>query len=46
MTIEHVPGRLPPQSLDAEKAVLAAMLLSRDAIGVAVEMLQPEPFYR
>ncbi len=46
MTVENVPGRLPPQSLDAEKAVLAAMLLSRDAIGVAVEMLQPEHFYR
>ncbi len=46
MTVENVPGRLPPQSLDAERAVLAAMLLSRDAIGVAVEMLQAQDFYR
>lgn len=46
MTVNHVPGRVPPQSLDAERAVLAAMLLSRDAIGTAIEMLTAEDFYR
>jgi len=46
MTIEAIPGRLPPQALDAERAVLAAMLLSRDAIADAIELLRAEDFYR
>jgi replicative DNA helicase len=46
MTIENVPGRLPPQSLDAERAVLAAMLLDRDAIAISIEHLSADDFYR
>jgi replicative DNA helicase len=38
--------RIPPQSLEAEQAVLGAMLLDRDAIGRALEILTPECFYR
>lgn len=38
--------RIPPQSLEAEQAVLGAMLLDRDAIGRAIEVLSPECFYR
>ncbi|GGI95177.1 replicative DNA helicase [Alicyclobacillus cellulosilyticus] len=37
--------RMPPQSLDAEQAVLGAMLISADAVAVAVEWLEPEDFY-
>lgn len=40
-----VAGRVPPHDLDAEAAVLAAMLLDRDALDRVVEMLQPEHFY-
>lgn len=39
-------GRVPPQNLEAEKSLLGAMLLSRDAIGVAIETVRVEDFYR
>jgi replicative DNA helicase len=39
-------GRIPPQSLDAERSVLGAMLLSRDAIAAAVQHLSESAFYR
>ncbi|MFO8060743.1 MAG: replicative DNA helicase [Bacillota bacterium] len=38
--------RVPPQSEDAEQSVLGSMLLDRDAIALAAEMLRPEDFYR
>jgi replicative DNA helicase len=40
------PGRLPPQDLEAEEAVLGAMLISEVALGECLEHLQPEDFYR
>ncbi|MDE0115079.1 MAG: replicative DNA helicase [bacterium] len=39
-------GRVPPHDLDAEEALLGAMLLSRDAIADAVNLIRPEHFYR
>lgn len=41
-----LPDKIPPQSLEAEQAVLGAMLLERDAIGRVVTMLEPADFYR
>lgn len=38
--------RIPPQNVEAEQAVLGAMLLSHDAVIVAMEKLQPRDFYR
>jgi replicative DNA helicase len=38
--------RVPPQSLEAEQAALGAMLLERDAIARATELLSAEDFYR
>ena len=38
--------KLPPQNLDAEQAVLGAMLMHEDAVAVALEMLEPQSFYR
>lgn len=38
--------RIPPQSIEAEQAALGAMLLEREAISRAVELLRPEDFYR
>ena len=38
--------RLPPQNLDAERAILGAVMLDRDAIAVALESVQAEDFYR
>ncbi len=38
--------RVPPNSEDAEKSVLGSMMLERDAIIAATELLQAEDFYR
>lgn len=38
--------RTPPQDIDAEKSVLGAMLLSKDAIADVTEALRPGDFYR
>ena len=38
--------RIPPQNVEAEQAVLGAMLLSHDAVIVAMEKLQSQEFYR
>ncbi len=35
--------RVPPQSIEAERAVLGAMLLNPDAVSVAVEILRDHP---
>lgn len=37
--------RIPPQNIDAEKAVLGAMLIADEAIGVAIEHLDSFYFY-
>ena len=46
MDLSTLPDRVPPQSLEAEQATLGAMLLDRDAIARAVELLRPQDFYR
>lgn len=38
--------RVPPQNVEAEQAVLGAMLLSHDAVILAMERLQSHDFYR
>src|SRR4051812_15611949 len=40
-----VAGRVPPHDLDAEAAVLSAILLSRDALDRVLEILKAEHFY-
>jgi replicative DNA helicase len=37
--------RTPPQAIDAERSVLGAMMLSKDAIADVVEVLRPDDFY-
>ena len=40
------PSRIPPHNLDAERAVLGAMLLEgRDGLPRVIEMLRPDDFY-
>jgi replicative DNA helicase len=48
LELEPVPagGRVPPQALDAEISVLGAMLLEKEAIGRATEILDAGCFYR
>jgi replicative DNA helicase len=38
--------RLTPQSLESEQSTLGAMLMERDAVARAVELLTPDDFYR
>ena len=38
--------RIPPQNIEAEQAVLGAMLIEREAISKVVELLRPEDCYR
>lgn len=41
-----VSGPIPPQALEAERSVLASMLLGSEAVGRAVEMVDASIFYR
>lgn len=38
--------RVPPQSIEAEQSVLGAMLIEKEAITKAADILKPEDFYR
>ncbi len=38
--------KIPPQNLDAEQSVLGAMLIDKDAVVKAIEILKPQDFYR
>jgi replicative DNA helicase len=38
--------RIPPQAVEVEQAVLGAMLLDKDAIGKALEIIDKDCFYR
>lgn len=38
-------GKLPPQAIDMEEAVLGAIMLEKNALQVVIEFLRPEHFY-
>lgn len=46
--IEAMPehGKLPPQALDLEEAVLGAMMLENDRLAEVIEILRAEAFYK
>src|SRR5204863_8334904 len=39
-------SKIPPHSLEAERAVLGGMLLDRESLPKAVELLKPADFYK
>ncbi len=39
-------GKIPPQAVDMEEAVLGAVMLEKDAIYEVIELLKPECFYK
>jgi len=41
---EH--GKIPPQAIDLEEAVLGAMMLENDRLAEVIEVLKPEVFYK
>ena len=42
---DNVYGKLPPQAVDIEEAVLGAIMLEKDALTDVIEILQPDMFY-
>lgn len=38
-------GKLPPQAIDLEEAVLGALMLEKDALSAVIDILKPESFY-
>lgn len=43
---EYVPGKLPPQAVDVEEAVLGALMLDKDALSNVIDSLKPDTFYK
>ena len=43
--VHEQSGRVPPQAVDVEKSVLGAMLIEREAIPQAIEVLPEDAFY-
>ncbi len=41
---EH--GKIPPQALDYEEAVLGAIMVEKDALTEVIDILKPESFYK
>ena len=39
-------GKIPPNDVEAEQAVIGSMLTDRDAVISAIEVLKEEDFYR
>jgi replicative DNA helicase len=39
-------GKLPPQAMELEEAVLGALMLEKDALTSVVDILQPSSFYK
>ena len=46
MDVEAAMKRIPPHSIKAEQAVLGAMLMNKDAVASASEILSGEDFYQ
>lgn len=42
--LEH--GKLQPQAVDLEEAVLGALMLEKEAVNTAIDILQPKSFYK
>ncbi len=39
-------GKIPPQALDLEEAVLGAIMLEKDAILSVLDIVEPRSFYK
>jgi replicative DNA helicase len=39
-------GKIPPQAIDLEEAVLGALMLEKNAINAIIDVLKPESFYK
>jgi replicative DNA helicase len=41
---EH--GKVPPQAVDLEEAVLGAIMLEKDALASIIDVIRPDAFYK
>ena len=39
-------GKLPPQAVDLEEAVLGAIMLEKNSVNESIDILKPESFYK
>ena len=39
-------GKIPPQAIDLEEAVLGAMLIDEKGVNEVIDILSPEVFYK
>lgn len=39
-------GKIPPQAIDLEEAVLGAMMIDKEAVDTVIDILHPDVFYR
>jgi replicative DNA helicase len=39
-------GKIPPQAIELEEAVLGAIMLEKEAILAVIDILKPESFYK
>ncbi len=44
-TSVNTMGKIPPQAIDLEEAVLGALMLEKDALSTVIDILKPEVFY-
>jgi len=42
----ELPGKLPPQALEAEKSLLGSLLLERNAVVRVIDFITPSDFYK
>ncbi|RYU97238.1 replicative DNA helicase [Emticicia agri] len=45
-TARSESGKLPPQAIELEEAVLGALMIEKDALTTVVDILQPASFYK
>lgn len=45
-TLSTPLGKLPPQAIELEEAVLGALMLEKDALSAVIDILKPESFYK
>jgi replicative DNA helicase len=45
-SVPHGLGKLPPQALELEEAVLGALMLEKDALTTVIDILKPQSFYK
>ena len=46
LTPVNETGKIPPQAVDLEEAVLGALMIEKNAVNEVIDILKPESFYK